>query len=500
MFLPAVTDHYCQTQTQETQGTSQVYSGTLKRMHANYGFIHCEPIYIRCGRDVFVRKDNLPQSIKEGSQLFFSVEFNQKGQPRADNVSLVDMLYHRPPPQLTKPPEIDSAQEQDANNGNHHGVLKSFSNHNGYGFIMCPELRNAYGRDVFVHAAELPNEVDCGAELTFTVGLNSKGQPQAHNVKLVDTWESDELAGQSILPMCSNFEKMMPLINQNATVRIMSWNILAPAYATCSKFPDADPACLRWSRRAVQIKEIIANIAADVMCFQEVPIDDEHMDDLGLNPNTYKSFSCKRPDGRTDGCTIAWRSDSFALVSNLCVSFDEKLQGESRMHTGHVAAIVELQPRASGCTKNLVVATMHLAWGDSAEDVRVWQLSALFHELVRYKGAYIVICGDMNSVPCGKVYELLSKSFRSAYSEVESDMATASSATAEGGAGFAETIDYCWLPSDCGALHARLKLPTKHELRDILGGQSAPSPIPTLVASGGWPSDHLPVAVELQLP
>lgn len=52
-----------------------------------------------------------------------------------------------------------------------------------FGFIECIELKERFGRDVFVQPSQLE---DCkvGAAVTFEVILNDKRQPQAHKIKL----------------------------------------------------------------------------------------------------------------------------------------------------------------------------------------------------------------------------------------------------------------------------------------------------------------------------
>eukprot|EP00933_Yihiella_yeosuensis_P036314 TRINITY_DN30073_c0_g1_i1.p1 TRINITY_DN30073_c0_g1~~TRINITY_DN30073_c0_g1_i1.p1 ORF type:complete len:142 (+),score=38.55 TRINITY_DN30073_c0_g1_i1:48-428(+) len=65
-----------------------------------------------------------------------------------------------------------------------HGYLKSRSEKNGYGFIVCEDIKEGYGRDVWVDGGELPEEVAVESKLNFNVVLSSKGHPQAKNVRL----------------------------------------------------------------------------------------------------------------------------------------------------------------------------------------------------------------------------------------------------------------------------------------------------------------------------
>eukprot|EP00397_Hematodinium_sp_SG-2012_P010449 GEMP01010564.1.p1 GENE.GEMP01010564.1~~GEMP01010564.1.p1 ORF type:complete len:974 (-),score=249.98 GEMP01010564.1:201-3122(-) len=64
------------------------------------------------------------------------------------------------------------------------GVIKSFCEENGYGFIACPSLMDKYGRDVFVNFKQIPNELrHVGQRVSFEVTVNRRGQPQAQKVE-----------------------------------------------------------------------------------------------------------------------------------------------------------------------------------------------------------------------------------------------------------------------------------------------------------------------------
>mmetsp|Transcript_53045 Transcript_53045/g.156244 ORF Transcript_53045/g.156244 Transcript_53045/m.156244 type:complete len:208 (-) Transcript_53045:31-654(-) len=69
--------------------------------------------------------------------------------------------------------------------GQFHGTIKSFNQANGYGFIDCPEIKMQYGKDIFLHHAQLGG-FDVGEQVMFTAYLNSKGQPQGKNLVGVD--------------------------------------------------------------------------------------------------------------------------------------------------------------------------------------------------------------------------------------------------------------------------------------------------------------------------
>merc|ERR1719408_792292 len=67
--------------------------------------------------------------------------------------------------------------------GQFSGTIKGFNPKQGRGFISCPDLA-AQGQsgEVFLNHEEL-GEFEVGAQVSFTAFLNSKGQPEAKDLK-----------------------------------------------------------------------------------------------------------------------------------------------------------------------------------------------------------------------------------------------------------------------------------------------------------------------------
>merc|ERR1711865_1161805 len=67
--------------------------------------------------------------------------------------------------------------------GNFVGIIKSFNAKSGYGFIECEDLSNlGCNKDVFLLHKEFEG-YEVGAWVKFTAFMNSKGQPQAKELK-----------------------------------------------------------------------------------------------------------------------------------------------------------------------------------------------------------------------------------------------------------------------------------------------------------------------------
>jgi len=59
------------------------------------------------------------------------------------------------------------------------GSLKSISAKNGYGFVVCAETYNLYGRDIYIDKEILPEGAKPTDRIKFTVALNAKNHPKA---------------------------------------------------------------------------------------------------------------------------------------------------------------------------------------------------------------------------------------------------------------------------------------------------------------------------------
>jgi len=65
--------------------------------------------------------------------------------------------------------------------GRYRGRVKSFNAEKGFGFIDCPEAHAKYGRDVFLHKANV-GDMTIGAEVEFAVETNKQNMPQVRDL------------------------------------------------------------------------------------------------------------------------------------------------------------------------------------------------------------------------------------------------------------------------------------------------------------------------------
>jgi len=99
-----------------------------------------------------------------------------------------------------KPGTPSTSQGSDNGSKRFIGKIKGFNAKHGYGFLMCDEAKNMYGRDIFMHHAELtqilgkdslkeiPDHVNADRfediVVEFGIQINEKGMPQARDCYL----------------------------------------------------------------------------------------------------------------------------------------------------------------------------------------------------------------------------------------------------------------------------------------------------------------------------
>lgn len=80
-------------------------------------------------------------------------------------------------PDLTYPPAKALSERRSS------GVIKSYNEEKGYGFIQCQELHDVFGNDVFLHSKQNAANFTAGSPVTFSVVLNKDNKPQAYDLQ-----------------------------------------------------------------------------------------------------------------------------------------------------------------------------------------------------------------------------------------------------------------------------------------------------------------------------
>eukprot|EP00927_Polykrikos_kofoidii_P078895 TRINITY_DN75695_c0_g1_i1.p1 TRINITY_DN75695_c0_g1~~TRINITY_DN75695_c0_g1_i1.p1 ORF type:complete len:408 (-),score=64.01 TRINITY_DN75695_c0_g1_i1:40-1263(-) len=153
-----------------------------------FGFIVCKETQELLGRDVFIQRQEAdPVSATVGATVSFTIEMNKEGKPKARNVMLEVEGVQRGAPE-GKPSDIVATQIAEemssaALEKSYVGMIKSYNQSNGFGFIKCDETFNIFGRDVYLQWSNV-NGFGVGDWVDFKLNIDlEKGTPQARELR-----------------------------------------------------------------------------------------------------------------------------------------------------------------------------------------------------------------------------------------------------------------------------------------------------------------------------
>lgn len=141
------------------EGEGDFHVGEVARydMGMGRGFIVVDGVNATFGTDVYVHRSVLARhKANVGDIVRFKIHVNAKGEPQASS-----------------PLEVIGSNGPKLEN---QGVVKSFSEKSGYGFVDCPPLKEQYGRDVYLPGSKAKG-THVGQEVFFSFDLNNDGMP-----------------------------------------------------------------------------------------------------------------------------------------------------------------------------------------------------------------------------------------------------------------------------------------------------------------------------------
>lgn len=256
------------------------------------------------------------------------------------------------------------------------------------------------------------------------------------------------------------------------TFTIFNYNILCAKYATETVYPYTPTQAIDWDYRRELILQEMIEREPDVMCLQE--IDQESYNEFfrtALAYHDYKGAFWPKTRARTmadreakavDGCAIFFKGAKFILLGKEMVDFANiainrpDMKGEHDafnrvMPKDNIGVVCFFENRMTGA--RMIVATAHLTWDPTFNDVKIVQTAILMEQIIKYadrwamhppctekeKTAYrlssmddepkaaepvkhapsvayshgsqipLVLCGDFNSSKESGVYEYLTK-------------------------------------------------------------------------------------------
>lgn len=225
-----------------------------------------------------------------------------------------------------------------------------------------------------------------------------------------------------------------PSTSKKQKISVMSFNLLSRHYMWKPVFGYLEQEYLSWSDyRFPLINLMIRQFNCDIMCFQEM----EHLIyekfwSKGFPSPNYHSFYVRklepvywgdRPSENIDGVGIFVNGDKFDVLDSQAIHFGEyimqhhvkfnvtKATVERVIPRNTVALLVKLRDKRNG--KILYVTNTHLYWSPKFNDVKIIQTKLLLnvlHDFIDHdclRDPCIIMCGDFNSNPSSKVFQLL---------------------------------------------------------------------------------------------
>lgn len=199
------------------------------------------------------------------------------------------------------------------------------------------------------------------------------------------------------------------------TISIMSYNVLADAYAKkhCRELYSSVPrACLRWHTRASLIAKEIVHWSPTIVCLQEVDRF-RHLESL-LKHHGYVGKYLQRTNDRPDGLAMFWNARVFKLVDADDVIFaghglrDNVAQVYTLEYTGKMEGNTTSMSIPSF---ELVVSNIHVLFNPKRGDIKLGQIRVLMDTITKAtRGGKVpvVMCGDYNSAPYSGLYDFVS--------------------------------------------------------------------------------------------
>ncbi|KNA11058.1 hypothetical protein SOVF_138410 [Spinacia oleracea] len=225
-------------------------------------------------------------------------------------------------------------------------------------------------------------------------------------------------------------------ISSAGTFTVVSYNILADAYATSDTYSYCPSWALSWPYRRQNLLREIVTYRADIVCLQEVQFD--HFEEFfspELDKHGYHALYKRKTSEVThtvDGCATFFRRDRFSHVKKYEVEFNkaaqslteavvapaQKKSALSRLVKDNVALIAVLEAKFShqgadttpGKRQLLCVANTHVNVHQELKDVKLWQVHTLLKGLEKIAASAdipMLVCGDFNSTPASAPHALL---------------------------------------------------------------------------------------------
>jgi len=150
----------------------QTHFGSIKSFNEEkgWGHIDCDATRKIHGKDMFVMRSALNgQTVQIGDVVTFAVGMGTKG-PQAQDVTVVpagSLSWDGQPGKVFQ------------------GVVKNWNPEKGWGFVTSPDVKQTFGKDIFLNKAAIGDYVPTKDEqVRFSVTIDEQGRGQAVNVSM----------------------------------------------------------------------------------------------------------------------------------------------------------------------------------------------------------------------------------------------------------------------------------------------------------------------------
>jgi len=179
---------------QDPEGMTRLEGVIVGFSHnAGWGFISCPEVSATYGKDCFFHvKDCGGINPSKGQSVSFLLQEDEKtGKPHAKSI-LFDMNQATSMASnsfklagMSMGGKAPTAAQ--VGGPRYTGTVLSYTNQTGWGFITCPEVQAAYGKDVFFHLKDIAGvySVAKGDMLSFCLDDQVTGKPQASQIQLI---------------------------------------------------------------------------------------------------------------------------------------------------------------------------------------------------------------------------------------------------------------------------------------------------------------------------
>lgn len=182
---------------------------------------------------------------------------------------------------------------------------------------------------------------------------------------------------------------------------VCSYNILATAHIKPRFYPHVAPERLRPEWRLGALADAVAELAAQIVCLQEVEDDSFALLDGRLGAAGYAGQYVRKSGNRPDGCATFFDRRLFTLREARRLAYDDA--GPDGRPSGHVALLLTLQHG----DRSIGIANTHLKWGPPTaspdQQIGLRQARQLIAEMAACD-AWIA-CGDFNVTPQTTIVE-----------------------------------------------------------------------------------------------